>query len=243
MRLKVLRLFVVSTLVFAGMSSVRGVSFQDGFEAATFDPFWSKFELNGAVSLTSSRVHTGSQAAQFATNASGGNKELQLFHYFAAPIFGSASVWVYDAAADAASGNYIEFYATSSGNYVGKLMTQDFDLGASNGGHYDYSTAQGGGSTTVDRTQDWHHFEITSLPDLLRLSVDGVSVFSAPVGTPFDGIAMNVHAPGFRPGLSVQFDDFQLVPEPSSIGLILSGAAAIALACVRHRRCHTRVPS
>ncbi len=187
--------------------------FSDGFEAATIDPFWTVQANAGcSASLTTSRAYTGVQSVQLTTTNTGQTKGVLLRHDFAAPVYGRASVWVYDTGADVASSNY--FTLLVGNNQVGRnatIGTFDYDLGPTNGGSYVYSGwgADAHGHSGIDRTQGWHHWEIESRPNLLELRVDGTVVYSDEVGEPFDMIYFDIHAPSWRPPFSVQYDDFE----------------------------------
>lgn len=221
----------------------------DGFEAATLDPFWSTTTLNGAVGFSTTQVHGGSQALELTTLGVSANKLAQVSHAFASPVYGTVSVWVYDSAADDLSGNYIELDVFNSILLTNaRLFTQDYDLGPTNGGIYYYNAFDNTSTATaIDRTKDWHLFEIESLATSLKLSIDGTTVFSSAAGTPFDSISLTIHAPGFRPGLSAQYDDFTFtqaeetgaVPEPATVLFWSFGVVVGVLVARRGRRRNT----
>ncbi|MCI0535543.1 MAG: hypothetical protein L0Z50_09955, partial [Verrucomicrobiales bacterium] len=87
----------------------------------------------------------------------------------------------------------------------------DFDLGPANGGnYYFYAYFNDSGpnmATAIDRTKDWHHFEIRSWPDELKLTLDDQLVHSGPKGIAFDKILFDLHGPRSHL-LSAYFDDF-----------------------------------
>ena len=215
--------------------NVHAASFSDGFEAMALDPFWTPIAINGSVGFSTTRFHSGAKSLELSTTNVAANKDVQIYHQFPAPDFGTVSVWVYDAYADELSANYLHLRAANTAlGTNADLYTQDYDLGPSNGGNYYYETFGGLNQTSsVDRTKNWHLFEIVSSPSLLKLSIDGTVVHSGPSGTPFDRIILEVHAPGFRPGVAIQFDDFQYIPEPGSISSL---AIAIGAALCFGRR-------
>ena len=71
------------------------VTFTDDFEGGTLNSFWTTTLQNGTITLETSEVHAGSQAALF-NSTGGGQKELDLTHTFSMPQYGRVSTWVYD---------------------------------------------------------------------------------------------------------------------------------------------------
>jgi hypothetical protein len=215
-------------------------TFNDGFEAASLDPFWTIVGVNGStVSFPSTaHIHGGSQSVQLNTFNTGQQKEIQLNHNFGAPLYGLFTTWVYDSGAGQASGNYLEAYVNSAGGaQTVKLFTQDFDLGPSNGGHYYYQTdATGVVDTGIARTANWHQFSIDLESTGTILKVDGTTVYSGPAGT-FSVLTINEHAPDFRSGQTAWVDDVSInvsaAPEPTSATLLSLGATLIV---ARRRR-------
>jgi hypothetical protein len=133
---------MMCAMVVAGVAQVAGaltVNFSDGFETPTFDPFWSKTEIAGSISLSSSgQVHSGSQAARFTSTHGTGEKYIYLRHNFGELMWGRFSLWVYDSGADVSSSNYLTLYAGEGGNTLADktITTMDYDLGPTNGGMY-----------------------------------------------------------------------------------------------------------
>lgn len=227
-------------------SSIKAdfVTLSDDFESATLNPFWSTFALSGAVDFPSTAVvHGGTQSVALRTISTGQNMEVQLFHNFVSPTYGTASVWMFDAVADQPSGNYLAFYLTDATGFVAGIATQDFDFGPSTGGTYNYSISGSDGiDTEIDRTQNWHHLLLTSLPNKLEISIDDSVVYSSTNGIPFTRLTMNVHAPGFRPGVTAYWDDASVtgfsatpVPEPSTLVIFASGVCCWLVVGCRRR--------
>jgi hypothetical protein len=245
---KAVILFVAPLTVLMGGrltgASGSSINFADNFEGATLNPFWTTFEKNGSITFPSNvKAHSGTQSVQFNMPIASDQRNLDLLHNFATPIFGTVSVWAFDSGADVPSGNFISLTVrNTSKNLTANIIARDFDLGPNNGGNYDVVPFGGGGiNSGVDRTQDWHKFEITSLPNSLILAIDGKQVFSGPTGTPFDFISLQVFGPSFRPAEVVFFDDFgvsefQSVPEPATITLLGIGIAGMASQGWRRRK-------
>lgn len=132
--------------------------FSDGFEAATLNSFWSIRQDAGSITFPSTtQVHSGQQSVQFNSVADAGQKTIELKHTFAAPQYGTASVWVFDSGADLTSGNYIRLYvANTERETSAALYTTDYDLGAADGGNYYFNVDGTSTSSSVDRTCAWH---------------------------------------------------------------------------------------
>src|SRR5262249_46271897 len=93
-------------LSLAAPSVQAAMVFSDGFEGPTLDPFWTMDVTNGSITVPSTAAaHGGASSAQF-NSTSGGNRYVFLRHDFAAPVFGTASVWVFDTGANLFSSNY-----------------------------------------------------------------------------------------------------------------------------------------
>lgn len=220
-----------------GIESARAadpLSFSDGFEGPTLNPFWSKLENAGSITFPSSaKVHSGLQSVQFNSVQGQGQKNIELLHNFENPQYGTVSVWVFDTGADLTSSNYLAFFVTNSAQGKStQILTQDYDLGPTNGGNYDYVPFNGsGGMSTVDRTQNWHQWSITATASTSILAVDGHTIFSGPGGIPFDRVVFTMSGPDFRPSFTSHFDDFsfQAVPEPAlgCLALIAVGTLAV----------------
>lgn len=235
----VLQLVLVTPSAFA--------DFVDGFEGPSIDPFWSSFTDNGSITLTSTIAHSGGQSAQFSSFNTSSNKYEYLFHDFATPQFGTASVWIFDTGAGVSSSNYIGFQiGNASQNFNAGLTTYDYGFaggGPGRGDQYDYFVSPPGfvAATGIARTQAWHEYKIVDTPSALTISVDGISVYSTAGGTPITQILLFSQAPGFRPAFDQYYDDFRFealtgaVPEPSTVALLGFGSL-ILLRCASKRR-------
>lgn len=231
--------FPTGRLALAGIAiacslSAPGASaaFIDKFEAPTLDPFWTPHTESGAISLTTDQAHGGSQSLQLSSFDTGAAKWIWVEHTYAAPVYGTFSVWVDDTGADIGSSNYIQLQVSQAGtDNVGAIGTQDYDLGPGNNGSNYYVNPMNdlvSINTGVDRTQGWHHFVISTTPIESTFQIDGVTVYTA-AGAPIDHVGLYMFGPAWRPAWVSYFDDFSAttsVPEPSSVYL-----AGLALAC------------
>jgi hypothetical protein len=206
--------------------------FSDGFEGPSLDPFWSTSLQSGYIVCPSStRAHTGSHSLELVSTSTSSDKWVFVYHQFQQPTYGTVSVWVYDTGADVSSANYITFDITRASSDVAVIKTYDFDLGPGQGGstyYYWATNVPSGPSSGIDRTQAWHQFTISCLPNALTLRIDGTLIYTGPGGQTFDKVEMYLHGPYWRPAWSVQFDDFQFTPDPGLdvhmyAGLTLSG--------------------
>jgi hypothetical protein len=209
--------------------------FFDGFEAPTIDPFWTVHVLSGTHSVVPSteRSFQGSQSAKFTTVQVSGEKQVALLHDFAQPIYGDASVCVYDTGADVSSSNAIQFILSNSqDNSEVRIGTLDYDLGPTNGGNYYIYPAGAPVNSGKDRTQDWHEWTIRTLPNLLQFIIDGEVVHTAAgPGPRFDRIGLWMYGPQLRPPTTAYFDNFSVieVPEPSTWIVGLLGVTALPI--------------
>jgi hypothetical protein len=97
--------------------------FVDGFEGPTLDPFWTKTQISGFVTMPSTeRVHTGTQSVKFTSTNSGVDKNVGLGHNFGTPVYGKVSVWLFDTAAGDASSNQFWFFISNSATGKGPLL-------------------------------------------------------------------------------------------------------------------------
>lgn len=233
-----LRLIVVAVILAGFVPSSRaGVAYTDGFEGPNLNPFWTPSISRGSLSFTPAGAHSGTNGAQFDTTSdSSGQKTVQLTHAFGQPTFGNFSVWVYDTAAGEPSTNYFRFFASPTpvpaNGWGAQILTHDEppDPNYTVMGFTSNEIA-----STVARTKGWHHWEIDDQPTGLNLLIDGQTVLSSPNVQPISNVVLMMTAPGFRPGWTGYYDDFQFtpVPEPGTAGTI---ACIGALCALRRRR-------
>ena len=240
-------IFVAMAMWWGGVSPCcAAISFTDGFEGATLNPFWTVSTSNGSITFPSTtQVHSGSQSVRFNTTGVGQDKSATLSHSFGAGIYGTFSVWMYDTGADQFSSNYIYLQLDGLGDRAG-LGTTDYDLGpGQNGSTYQYSPNYSTTlPTSIDRTLGWHNFRIETSPTLVRFSIDGTQVFQENQGLAVTSLGLYLFAPGFRPAWTAYFDDFSVqeantVPEPST--LVLFGGTALGMLLSTRRRRVKRV--
>jgi hypothetical protein len=203
------------------------VSYSDGFEGSSFNPFWTLTQQLGTITLSTDEAFTGTQSAKF-TSESGGQRNLFLTHTFSSELVGTASVYFFDDAPDQET-LYEKLVLTDSATgATASVGTQDFDafcysaaIGAlgpnANCGDFPQET-----TTDVMRTEGWHLLSITLGLNDSSISIDGSQVFSLPGDFSFDTVQLEMFGPGFRPDTVAYFDDFSLnantIPEPRDIG-------------------------
>ena len=236
--------FLITALAAMSPSPAYCNPFVDDFEGPGLDPFWSTRTDAGAVFFPSTeQVHGGDQAVKLNSTANTGEKYIWLFHDFDEPVYGSASVWMYDTGADELSSNYMGLYLLGE-DANSNLQAFDYDLGPTNGGNYYYfNTAVSTSSITsgIDRTKDWHELSISSLPDLLRFEIDGEVVHESVHGTSFDSIVLQMSGPTWRPAYSTYFDDFSFTPIPEPSAFMLAAGCGMVL-FLRRRRARRVLP-
>jgi hypothetical protein len=221
--------FGVSVLI-NGPQSDDG-HYADPFEADSLNPYWAVNARSGGVSHTTDVAHGGNQSLAFTSTRTVSDKNITLVHFFSRPVYGHFSAWVYDTSADRSSGNYMQMVVATAHDEFSQLIGYDYDLGPTNGGHYVAKTFDGADvNTGVDRTQDWHHFEIDVLPDANTLRVDGQQVLTGAGGTAIDRVQLSMFGPAGRPAMTGYFDDFEFTPyvppaPPAVTGVFVSGSA------------------
>jgi hypothetical protein len=223
-------LAVTAMAVLSGGPVSAGISFTDGFEAATLDPFWSTRQDSGSVSVSGTQVHAGTQALQLSSTSGTGEKYIWVFHTFDQPVFGDVSVWMYDTGADEGSSNYLGLELSNSvdGQHAA-LYTRDYDLGTpAAGGDYRWNCNDASGYS-VDRTKEWHHFTISSTPEQIVLAIDGQVVRSAAGGTPFDRVQLRMEGPTWRPAWVCYYDDFSFEEYTATVPTVPIADAGVDL--------------
>jgi hypothetical protein len=233
----------LAAAVFCGLSSAvhaGPLSFSDGFEAPTLDPFWTTNQASGFITPGSTtHVHSGGHSVQFTTTDTGLQKYVSLDHIFPHPVFGRFSVWAYDNGAGVSSSNYIDFQIDRIGTHQRASL-----FGADNDSSGTYSLDPNDNTTLdsgVSRTLGWHQFLFDITPALTTFKIDGAVVFTDP-GAPLDHVSLSLSGPSWRPAWTTSFDDFSFIespatttPEPATITLLGSGLCA-AFGCGIFRR-------
>ena len=171
------------------------ITYNDGLESPTINPFWTVIQSNGPVATSGDLSHTGNQSAKF-TSVSGGQRNMWLTHTFAVPVQGSFSVWFYDYAPNQETLYEQLSLANSSQPAVNALLgTMDYDaycyVALSNGtgpngscGIYPQVS-----TTNVHRTAGWHQLTMDVTTLAVTLSVDGSPVHSNPGNYSFDSVS------------------------------------------------------
>ena len=219
-----------------------GIVFTDDFEGSTLDPFWSKIEQSGSITFPSSaQVHTGSQAVQF-NSTSGGQKHIALHHDFAAPVYGTSSVWMYDTGANSSSSNYLSLVVYDGSSYS-VVSTDDYNFG--NSAYYRVGrTPNAGYYSNIARTEDWHKFSITTSADSVTFYVDNTLVHTVSSGMQLEWLRIEMSGPSWRPAWTGYFDDFSfteattgVVPEPSTFAIwSVMGLSFVGIGWYRRRK-------
>ena len=149
-------------LIGAGRANGGGLTYTDGFEAPTLNPFWSTSIQSGSIALSTGQAHSGNQSVQLSSTDTGVTKSIQLFHDFSTPVYGVTSVWVLDTGAGADSSNYIAFSINNAAlNFGAGLLTFDYGFqggGPGRGDQYDYidSPFVDVAATGIQRSGIWH---------------------------------------------------------------------------------------
>lgn len=196
-----------SRRVFAG--------FQDSFESATLDPFWSTDEYSGYVTFPSTaQAHSGTQSVQFNSVPGSIEKQAGIWHKLDAPSYGEVSTWFYDSGADVGSSNYIQLWLHNTVEVPGwniTMGTYDYNFGD---GSYYHINMQGVDPSTmqVQRTPGWHQLGARVFPNDVTFTIDGQTVYHGTEDLRFDQIELVMFAPFWRPSFETYFDDFSYTP-------------------------------
>ena len=216
-------------------------SFSDGFEGSVLDPFWTKTENSGFVTMPSTdQAHGGSQSVQFTSTNTADTKNIGLTHTFVVPVYGKVSVWLYDTGADQSSSNQFWFGIGNSATGQGALLAAA-DYNTNEGTQY-YYDVNGDSTHIVDRSVAWHQFTIDSKPTGLTLQIDGQTVYSNSDSSPFDSLSLRMLAPSWRPAVSSYWDDFvfQQYSAANTAPVVDAGATRLSSAAFR---CQAQAPS
>jgi hypothetical protein len=194
-------------------------TFFDSYEGSAVDPFWTKTEQFGSVSLTTEQAHGGLQSAKFSSSF-GGQREMHLSHNFPSAQKGIFSIYFYDfAPGQETLYEKLNLYNATSGENA-SIGTQDFDAYCYTVQMYNYNTnvLQGPNgtcgiypqtsTTNVSRTAGWHKLEINVSAVGVSFSIDGVQVFNTQGDYSYDSIDISVTGPFWRPNTVAYFDDF-----------------------------------
>lgn len=191
-------------------------AFNDGFEGAALDPFWTAQQQNGTIAPSSLQPHTGTQSVRM-TRTTGGQLGLSLNHVFAEAEFGTASVWFYDSVFYCYASFVLENTTAAKSASIG---VQDWDYG-----NYYWNSHISSGSVGA-RAPGWHLFSITTGPTNQIVTLDGAVLFSGTnenIG--FNKVSLNASGPG---GSGSYFcDDFSLTQSPVIVGQPQSRGVAI----------------
>jgi hypothetical protein len=194
------RFSFASKTVFINVLAVNNAeNFSDGFESAALNAFWQTFTLNGViVPGNTSQVHSGAASVLLLPTSPSGQKNLNLLHNFATPLYGQATLWFYDTPS---ANNYVSFILRGAG----QLVIQDWDHT-----HLFFVPAGADAVTTpTQRSAGWHKLTISSQLDSVIMKVDDQIQYTGPGGKPFDRVEFEIHGPSNMSPM--WFDDFELV--------------------------------
>jgi hypothetical protein len=150
---RLIRMMVCLCLLAALARPAVAQQFSDNFE---LDPFWSVFQQNGSIELSSAVSHSGIESVKL-TSISGGQRNIWITHTFPPATRGTLSVWFYDTTPGVAT-LYSGLYAFDSGQPSNYFSVNVADWSASN-----YIWAGPGVNetpTSVLRTPGWHEFKL-----------------------------------------------------------------------------------
>src|SRR3954451_12349828 len=94
--------FIMALVLWGGSTFIMSgqtISYSDGFEGASLNPFWTASTTYGAIITVPSteQAHSGSQSVQFnSPRTEPGDGYATLTHTFATPVYGQMSVWLYE---------------------------------------------------------------------------------------------------------------------------------------------------
>jgi hypothetical protein len=175
--------------------------FSDAFE---LHRFWTIFEQNGSVALSSDVSRSGRLALKMASR-SGGQRYIWVTHAFRKPVKGSVSVWIYDTPAGRET-----LYAGLFANYADPRGGFGVNVADWNPTHYVWG---GPGvsetSTSVPRSVGWHEFKLRVTSSGFDALIDGIVVGSIPGEFKISDVRLQVSGPVWRPDAAFYFDDFQ----------------------------------
>lgn len=234
---------VLSAVLFLCANAASAATiFNDDFEEAAFDPFWTVSQDFGTATLSSDVAFSGSQSAKFQAGF-GGQRSMSLSHSFANPQIGKVSVRLYDSSPGTETlYTFLGLFDSVSGGGI-SIGFPDYDAfcysaDAFGGGpNQSCGVFPGMSTTNVSRTVGWHLLEAEVTPTKATLSIDGVPVYvHAGVGLQFDQVSLSMFGPFWRPAGVSYWDDFSLetddapqVPEPASAALLVLGLSLVAL--------------
>ena len=176
----------------------------DGFEAPSFNTFWTLTQQNGTVIPSTDLAHSGSQSAKFASS-SGGQRNIFLTHTFPQATQGTLSVW-FDDTAPGTETLYAGLYAHDSANGANDFSVNVADWNASN--YIWHGPGISETPTSVSRTPGWHQFQLQVSPTQFSALIDGVVVGSVAGSFTFDTVQLLLSGPDWRPDATYYFDEF-----------------------------------
>ena len=233
-------LLIPALVLASGAMPGAVVSFSDGFEGATIDPFWQVVQDFGAISTSTDAAYSGSQSAKFAS-ASGGQRDMRLTHDFGEQMYGTVSVRFYDyAPGQETLYQFLRLYTLNSfgDNFVGAA---DYDAFCYQAGAVPAGPNQNCGiypgtyTTGTPRAAGWHLFEMDANESSITISIDSNTVFSQAGDFSFRYVHLSVSGPDWRPNTFAYWDDVQIdvrsaaIPEPATATLLGAGILLLGL--------------
>lgn len=242
-RLSVLAIIVGFGVLVPSRVFAAPLVFSDSFEGPGLDSFWTMETSNGVITAPSpAAAHSGTNSAQF--DSTSFPNQVFLRHDFATPVYGTASVWVFDTGADHGLSNYLVFqlhnFTASKNTYI---QANDHN-GGPDGSIYVYDTwnSDTAFNSSASRTHDWHLWEITSRPTAYEIKIDGTVAFSDSSGLAIESLRFGMYD-GYDLSQFGYFDDFRFeefdvnaVPEPASLALLGSAFGMGSITLFRRRK-------
>jgi hypothetical protein len=212
-------------------SSASAGTFTDGFEGASFNPFWTASGPGTAI-LTNSVVYDGSQSALLSVSSSYPWYSW-LSHDFGTQEFGSVSVWVDTGVNCCGSAAALALSSTDdpSNNFAAFQRSAD-------GFHVRFGFGPGYVDDLLpSTTAGWHEFEIDTNASGITFKLDGSIVYTNPQVYALQTATLTVFG---GPAGSEFFDDFSTTYNPAAATLepgtlMLLGTALVAGITVKRK--------
>ncbi len=206
-------IFLVLSFLLTLCISAQPITLSDNFEESQINSFWSLYEQNGVVELTTEESFSGTQSVKLSSTSNEGTRNVALQHFFPEQMKGEISVKFFDTSPGLESlysGLYLFNHFNDPTEHFFAL-TYDWD-----GEKYWVNSGNGAVQTTVDRTAGWHEFKIIFSQSQIEFFIDGNSVLVTAGDYSFDQVNLRLYGPDFRPDAHFYFDDFYINAYPAA---------------------------